>query len=173
MNAAPAFVNPEPSCADDSNVFDVNFQKQQQIPSVTALHEEQKKQIENVMETLQENVQYNQQGGFVIEFIVGTGILHVIGSIYAVFLAYQCNLTWNWIELVAALVFPYLYIPYAYYSKECSSEVLIPTLIQVFQFTGDIIGYLISAIPSILTLAVSLITLYYILKIEDKVNTSE
>lgn len=180
MNAAPidmANFSTETDCTKDayavSDGFESYYQNQpQEIPMVTP---QQRAQINNTVETIQPAMQYiEQEGGFILEsFLIGTGIVHVLSMMYAVFLAYQCNMQVNFLELAIAAVFPYFYVPYAYYAKQCSSEILIPILIQVFGAIGGIIGSFFSSVPSLIALVVSGFSMYYLRRIDNHLTPEQ
>jgi len=173
MNAAPINMSTfsmDTDCSHDaydvSNGFESYYQQQpQEIPMVTP---QQQYQIDNVIQTIQQGTQYiEQQGGFIIEsFLIGTGIVHILSMLYAVFLAYQCNMQLNFLELAIAAVFPYFYVPYAYFAKQCSSEILIPILIQVFGAIGGVIGSIFSSVPALIALVISGFSMYYLRRID-------
>jgi hypothetical protein len=164
MNAAPINMSTFAMEQDCTN----NYQQSQEVPMVTA---QQREQLNNSFEAIQQAVEYTQsveqEGGFIIEsFLIGTGIVHVLSMLYAVFLAYQCNMQLNFLELAIAAVFPYFYVPYAYYAKQCSSEILIPILIDVFGAIGGILGSFFSSIPALIALVISGFSMYYLRRID-------
>jgi hypothetical protein len=174
MNAAPVTMSTlsmESDCTKNaytvSDGFESYYENQpQEIPMVSP---QQKEQLDKTLDAIQQGVEYvEQEGGFIFigSFLIGTGIVHVLSAMYAVFLAYQCNMETNWLEIAIGVVFPYFYVPYAYYAKQCSSEILIPILMDVFGAVGGIFGSFFSSIPALVALVISGFSMYYLRRID-------
>jgi len=152
-------------------------QQQEEVSMVTP---QQQEKMMDALNTIQQSVEYvqtagEQEGGFIFigSFIIGTGIVHFFSALYAVFLAYQCNMETNWLEIAIAIVFPYFYVPYAYYGKQCSSEILIPILMDVFGAVGGMIGSFFSSVPALVALVISGFSMYYLRRIDKHLAPPE